>query len=75
MESNDDFETNNDLFLQGLRGWYPERYANKTDEEILTNYDALCALTTLYMKASGDERIKMVEDTLHYIKELAESNN
>lgn len=70
-----DFEIDNSLFLQGLRFWFPERYANKTDKEIISDYDTLCVLTINDMKTAGDEHITMIEDTLHPIKELAERHD
>lgn len=68
-ERDKDFEISHDLLIQGLRLWYPERYANKTDEEILEEYGILCALTVSDMKARGDERMTMIENTLRPIKD------
>ena len=64
----DEFKINNDLLIQGLKFWFP-KYENMTDEEILADYDMQCVRTMCDMKARGDERLNMIEDTLHNIRE------
>ena len=72
-EQDKDFKIDESLLINGLKFWLSERYANKTDEEIMSDYSMLCALTVHNMKTAGDERIDMIEDTLRPIKDLMKS--
>lgn len=57
----DDNSKFNDELIQSLKFYIPE-YANKTDEEILADYDLMCVMKMLGLMNNGDERQEIVEE-------------